>query len=291
MAQAAQQKQKPGIIWLASYPKSGNTWTRAFLHNLLYIMRGEEGEFDINRMNEFSTWDLATEKYTEVLGKPATEATKEEIAAIRPKVQEMVADEVDGLSFVKTHNALTVDRGHPTINLSVTSGAIYILRNPLDVAISLSHHINASIDEAIEVMAEVGNETAINEKSVFEVYETWSFHVKSWTAKPHRSIYVMRYEDMLDEPEKTFGALARHLLLDPTREQLLEAIDRASFKKLQEQEKKKEFREKPKHAEKFFREGRSGQWRDVLTKKQIKKIAFDHREQMRRFGYYPIDKT
>ena len=280
---------RPGIIWLASYPKSGNTWTRAFLHNLLYIMRGEDKEMvDINAMSEFSTWELQAAKYAEAAGKKPEELTHDDVAALRAKVQEMIADEVDGLSFVKTHNALVMDRGYPIINFAVTSGAIYIVRNPLDVAISFAHHMGKSIDDAIEFMETEGLETELNKKSVHEVYGSWSQHVASWTAKPHRAIYVMRYEDMLSDTEKTFGGLARHILLNPTKEQLRKAIENSSFRKLKEQEEKSSFREKPKAAKNFFRSGKAGEWRERLTDRQIRRIVSAHREQMERFGYYPL---
>ena len=110
----------------------------------------------------------------------------------------------------------------------------------------------------------------------------------SWTRKPHRAIYVMRYEDMLAEPKKTFGALARHLLFKPNDEQLADAIDRSSFERLREQEEKEGFRERPKKAERFFREGRSDQWKDVLTPAQVQRIVDEHGEQMQRFGYLPL---
>jgi hypothetical protein len=87
----------------------------------------------------------------------------------------------------------------------------------------------------------------------------------SWTRKPHLAIYVMRYEDMLGEPKKTFGALARHLLFRPSDSELDDAIKRSSFEQLKEQEEKDGFRERPEKAERFFREGRSCQWKDVLT--------------------------
>jgi hypothetical protein len=97
----------------------------------------------------------------------------------------------------------------------------------------------------------------------------------------------MRYEDMLNEPQKTFGALARHLLFTPGESELAEAIDRSSFERLREQEEKEGFRERPEHAKRFFREGRTGQWKDVLTPAQIKRIVDAHGEQMQRFGYLP----
>ncbi len=129
---------------------------------------------------------------------------------------------------MKTHNALAIDRGHSVINFAVTSGAVYIVRNPLDVAISLSHHMDKAIDETIAIMGSLA-ETPVNEKRVHEVWDSWSNHVLSWTGKPHRAIHVMRYEDMLISPEKTFGSLAQHLILGATAEQVRTAIDWSSF--------------------------------------------------------------
>jgi len=193
-----------------------------------------------------------------------------------------------GLIFIKPHQGLVVDRGHVTINFAVTSGAIYIVRNPLDVAISYAHHLGRSIDRAIEFMNRQNAEVSGNDKQVYEVYGSWSQHVMSWTRKPHPAIYVMRYEDMLNEPQKTFGALAQHLLFKPSDEQLTDAIDRSSFERLREQEEKDGFRERPEKAERFFREGRAGQWKEVLTPQQVQRIVDAHGEQMQRFGYLPL---
>ena len=286
-AQRSAPQPSSGIVWLASYPKSGNTWTRTFLHNLVKILGGEDDTQDINAMSRFSTAELFMPFYKEVLGFEPKEEHRKEIAAARHQVQQRIADAHDGIVFVNTHHALVMDRGHSTINFAVTSGAIYIVRNPLDVAISFSHHLNTSIDNAITRMATRNLETPISEKLVYEVYGSWSQHVESWTRKPHRAIYVMRYEDMLSDPEKTFGALARHLLLDATPAQLAQAIDKSSFDKLQAQEEKAGFRERPKQAERFFREGRAEQWKSVLTPDQVNRIVSDHREQMARFGYLP----
>jgi sulfotransferase family protein len=278
---------RSGIVWLASYPKSGNTWTRAFVHNLVHVTAGEGHAQPINELNQFSMTSAAKYLFEEVLGFHPTEKHLNEIAAARAQTQQYLADLVEGLVFVKTHQALAIDRGHPTINFSVTAGAIYIVRNPLDVAIFYAHHLGRSIDRSINLMNSKNAETSVNDKQVNELYGSWSQHVLSWTRKPHRAIYVMRYEDMLNEPQKTFGALARHLLFTPSDAQLAEAIDRSSFERLREQEEKEGFNERPQKAERFFREGRTGQWKDVLTPQQIQRIVDAHGEQMQRFGYLP----
>lgn len=274
-----------GIVWLASYPKSGNTWTRTFLHNLLGLLEGKDAEHDINEINEFTTWYLAAKRYEPHLGKPVQSASRAEIAAMRPRVQQEIAAQTNGLALVKTHHALVMDRGHPTLNFAVTSGAIYLVRNPLDVAISFAHHMNTDIDAAIDQMAFEGMETDVTEKSVYEVYGSWSQHVRSWTAKPHRAVCVVRYEDMLERPFETFARLSRHLLLRPTPEQIDEAIARSSFARLRAQEEAHGFREKPEAAKLFFREGRAGQWRHQLSRRQVRRIVQIHAQQMSRFGY------
>jgi hypothetical protein len=274
-----------GIVWLASYPKSGNTWTRTFLHNLLGLLEGKEAEHDINEINEFTTWDLAAKRYEPHLGKSVERASRAEIAAARPLVQQEIAAQTGGLSLVKTHHALVMDRGHSTLNFAVTSGAIYLVRNPLDVAISFAHHMNSDIDAAVDLMALEGMETEVTEKSVYEVYGSWSQHVRSWTAKPHRAICVVRYEDMLERPFETFARLSRHLLLRPTPEQIDEAVARSSFDRLRAQEEAHGFREKPDAARMFFREGKAGQWREGLSRRQVRRIVQAHAGQMSRFGY------
>ncbi|MGC1777868.1 MAG: sulfotransferase domain-containing protein [Xanthobacteraceae bacterium] len=181
------------------------------------------------------------------------------------------------------------DRGHSTVNFNVTAGAVYVVRNPLDVAISYAHHSGSSVDQVIAQMASTDLESNGKDDAVYEVIGSWSQHVWTWTRNPHRSLYAMRYEDMLADPEKAFAALARHLLLNSTRRHLLRAIERSSFARLQAQEKAKGFRERPPQADqRFFREGRAGQWKNVLTSAQIDRIVRDHGEQMQRFGYLPL---
>jgi sulfotransferase family protein len=283
---------RPGIVWIASYPKSGNTWARAFLHNLIRVCQGERGEQDINEMARFSTWDLDIRRYARFLGfEPNNHEHRNEIAATRHAVQQEVADSAEGMTFVKTHNGLFVDRGYSTINFAATSGAVYIVRNPLDVAISYAHHVGRPIDATISHMSLANTETDGSAIAVYEVHGSWSQHVHSWSRSDHRALHVMRYEDMLADPHAAFAALARHLLIDFTPRQLRKAVEQSSFARLAAQERKKGFRERPEVSDaNFFREGRAGQWKEVLTPAQVERIVNDHGEQMRRFGYLPLDQ-
>ncbi len=275
------------IVWLASFPRSGNTWTRNFLHNLLAALQGRDEEQNINDMHALTTWDVYPVWWEKHLPRGLGKASNVETAAVRLKVHADIAAAAQGLVFVKTHNALVLSYGQPTANLKVTSGAIYIVRNPLDVAISYAGHFGIPLDEAIQQISDPGLETANHERGAYEVYGAWHENVLSWTRKPSRTLYIMRYEDMLAEPEQTFGALARHLTLRPTPEQLQDAIARSSFDKLKEQEESGGFRERPKKSNAFFRVGKAGQWQEVLTKAQVRAIVRSNRVQMERFGYLP----
>jgi hypothetical protein len=274
------------IVWLASYPKSGNTWLRAFLHNLL---RDPQDGYDINRITDFCANDSAVGWYAPFIGRAPGDWTEEEVGKARRKAHEAITKVHPDSAFVKTHNALTFDRFGPLITMELTAGAIYILRNPLDVAISYSHHLGETIDWTIRLMNSPGAGTPNTPTNVFQQLRSWSEHVRSWTARPHPGLHVIRYEEMLSAPEQTFGGVANFLGLRPPRERLLRAIERSGFQELQRREEAHGFQERGRHLKRFFREGRAGQWREVLTRTQVRRIVEAHGHTMQRFGYSPLD--
>ena len=275
------------IIWLASYPKSGNTWMRSYLHNLL---TNAKAPVPIDDLTNFCLGESGAAPYAMLAGKPYETLTDEEVAKLRPRVhQEMTRVSPDSV-FVKTHSYMGPWYDMPLHNMDVTAGGIYILRNPLDVVLSLQNHFNIDLDEAIERLGTVGLQTTTGGGHVAEVHSSWSHHVESWTMQPNPQLLVLRYEDMLSNPQAVFGATARFLGLNPSQERLERAIRFSSFKVLKEQEEKGGFRERPKNAKAaFFREGRAEQWREVLTPDQVRRIISDHRVQMERFNYIPAD--
>jgi hypothetical protein len=90
---------------------------------------------------------------------------------------------------------------------------------------------------------------------------SWSFHVASSMSVPHRPVLTLRYEDMLAAPERSFARLASFLRKKPTLAQLQRSIEKSSFAELASQEAAHGFIERPKTAERFFRAGKSGQWK------------------------------
>ena len=273
------------IIWLASYPKSGNTWLRAFLHNLL---RNPPEAYDINDLGDFTLGESSFAWYRRLDERPIEAFTEAEIAALRPKVHRRLTTIVPDSTFVKTHCAVMEDHGVPTVTFGVTAGAIYVVRNPLDVAISYAHHRGTSHADTIDYMAKSRAQVPASNSHVHELLGSWSEHVESWTAKPSKALHVVRYEDMLMKPQTAFGGIVRFLGLKVPRDRLERAIARSSFRVLQEQERQHGFREKSEFADRFFREGKSGQWRKLLTPAQIDRMVAAHSQEMKRFGYLPL---
>ena len=116
---------------------------------------------------------------------------------------------------------------------------------------------------------------------------SWSENVGSWTARPHPAVLVVRYEDLIADPTKYFGAVARHLLMAPTEDQLDKAIGMTGFERLRRKEAEAGFAERPDTTTQFFRAGKAGQWRETLTDAQVARMVAAHKPLMRKFGYLP----
>ena len=276
-----------GIVWLASYPKSGNTWLRTFLYHLVRIQNGLPREEDeLNKLDRASGYEAKLfGLFEQYLGKPLEQASRVEAMGVRPQVQMTVAERMPNVAMLKTHNLMGELGGMPTVSPRASIGAIYIVRDPRDVASSLAKHIGRSVDEAIEVMATSAFATDNQAETAFEIWGSWSEHVASWTTEKSPTILVVRYEDMLAKPTETFGAIAEHLRQELTPEQLTEAIELSSFDKLKRQEEEGAFRERSVHADRFFVSGKAGGWRDWLTEAQALRILQTHRYEMGHFGY------
>ncbi|WP_421726532.1 sulfotransferase domain-containing protein [Bauldia sp.] len=278
-----------GIVWIASYPKSGNTWIRVFLHHLFRMADGRPLEdYDLDSLSRTSTVAFGrVDLFERFMEKPILESDPVDIAFARPKVQQAMVDEEDRVIFVKTHSFLGRVFDQPLINRAVSSGAIYIVRNPLDVAVSLQSYLGVSLDSAIRSMGASLNASPTVEIRAQEIWGSWTENVGSWTTNSPPVVHVVRYEDLLADTRNQFDAIVRHLRLDVTPEQVEEALALSSFDRLQAQEAATGFIERPSYSGQFFRAGKAGQWRDVLSPEQIDRIVSDHGEQMSRFGYLP----
>jgi hypothetical protein len=244
-----------GILWLASYPKSGNTWLRAFLANYLADARTP---VDINALPDFAYGDMRVNYYVQVSGRSAETLTWEDINALRPQVHRFLAAARPGAVFVKTHTVLTTIKGVPTITPDATLGAIYVVRNPFDVAVSFAHHYGLSIADGVKALCFRALQIEPKPGHILQPVSDWSAHVTSWLQAPGLRLQLLRYEDMLTSPQATFALALDFLQIPRERERLKRAIRHSSFRVLAEQERQAGFVERSQNAERFFRRGGSG---------------------------------
>ncbi|WP_371226912.1 sulfotransferase domain-containing protein [Roseovarius sp. 2305UL8-3] len=274
---------KNSIVWLASYPKSGNTWTRAFLAN--YLVNPDK-PIPINQINRFGMGDSIAKTYHMVAGRQIDLNNIELVLSLREKVlRGIVANNAD-VNFTKTHNIKKVARGVELIPDRFTRSAIYILRNPLDMVLSYARHYGTSVEEAVKRIGNKDNGNAATTATTAEFLGNWSDHVDSWTASAPYPVLVLRYEDLLEDPEVHFAKIVEHIGMPLDDKRLKKAVKFSSFKELSKQEKKDGFVEKSEQAKSFFTKGTSGQWKDELNNDLVRRIRRDHRVVMKRYGYY-----
>lgn len=276
-----------GIIWLASFPKSGNTWLRMFLYQLARVQAGRPREEDeINKIGRVTRTEAGFYLiYERFLGKTLAEASQDETITVRTQVQASIARHFPSPVLLKTHALLGTLGGRPTINTDVSIGAIYLVRDPRDVAVSLARHLGTSIDEAVALINEHDRFVPGNSRAVGEPWGSWSQNVESWVEGADDTLLAVRYEDMLAEPAKTFASIVAHLQQKATPAQLAEAIRLSSFDELKSQEEKRGFHLRQEGGGLFFASGKSGVWREALSGAQADAIVSAHGETMRKFDY------
>lgn len=282
------------IYWLASYPKSGNTWMRAVLENVL----GGDQAADINRFGTAVHGSAASRLlFDRTMAIDSTDLTEPEIACLRPGAYRALAAAATRSMVFKVHDGWTLTcEGAPVFPTDVTGGAVYIIRNPLDVAVSFAHHFGVDVDTAIARMNDGSHALGRVDRDrgpgtlLRQDLGSWSDHVRGWTEVAPIPIHVLRYEDMHAAPEAAFTAALAFLGYEAEPARLRIVLHHASFAQLRAQEDQRGFREVVTSGTRFFREGRTGAWRDVLNTGQVTRIVEHHGEIMDRFGYLPDDR-
>jgi hypothetical protein len=274
------------ILWLASYPKSGNTWFRAFLTALL-----NDGEVDINQMASDGIFS-SRETFDLVADIDSRDLYDDEAKLMVADVYRCIAAETNALSIIKVHDFFGPDpQGNNLVPEDVTQCAIYFIRNPLDIAGSLANHMNFSIEEAINMLNNsdacmAGQPGNLNKNMQFRQYlSDWSSHVNSWTLQPSFPVYVIRYEDALINTFESFTKALNFIGWQYSIERILNAALASGFDNLRKQEEEKGFKEKQFKTSNFFRSGITGSWEKELNKEQAKKIISMHRINLEKYKY------
>lgn len=286
------------VVWLASYPKSGNTWLRILL-GCLSLRDGEA--VDINELPSGTASARAPLDFHMLIDSGLL--THDEIDCLRPRLHEILAGEQvfestpeagTPVRFVKTHDAYTLTpNGEPLLaGRRGAKGAILIVRDPRDIAPSLANHLEATTDAAIEFM---GNADASfcgkpdrQDSQLRQKLPGWSGHVASWLEQSDIPVQVLRYEDLRNDTAGTVLKALRFSGWPVARESVEHAVALAAFDNLQAQERAAGFGEwfaRGSSGKLFFRRGEAGGWRGELTAEQVARIERAHGPMMQRLGY------
>ncbi|WP_244624644.1 sulfotransferase domain-containing protein [Sphingomonas sp. So64.6b] len=274
-----------GVVLLASYPKSGNTWTRAFLASL-----DSGGSIpDINALGPPAS--LSSRAVCDlVLDEDTGDLSNAEIARVRPWISRRVAGEF--AAPVKAHDAWLVPPGatEPPFPADIIDRAILIVRDPRDVALSCVHHFGKPLARIVDDMADpdfaLGTSGKHSNRQIYQFVSTWSGHVRSWLDQSDFPVRLIRYEDMITDPVASFTAAARFLGRKEDDATIARAVESSSFDVLVRQETRDGFAERLGGSNApFFRSGRAGGWREAMPGTVAARIADDHGATMRRLGY------
>jgi aryl sulfotransferase len=283
----AVQVPVPKIIWLASYPKSGNTWMRILLTN---YVRDASVPADINRLDG-GPMASARACFDESAGIEASALGDGVIEQLRPQVFRCLLREATDTLYMKVHDAWgRTSCGDALFPPDVTAGVVYMLRNPLDVAPSCSHHWGVSMAQAVENLCAPAFAVARSRDGLADQLRQqlrcWTGHARSWLEESGLRVHLVRYEDLRSDPESVFGAVVRFCGLPWDAARVRKAVTFSAFSELRDQEQTHGFRERPlRSSGPFFRCGTSGSWRDELPLALAEQLIQTHRASMRHFGY------
>jgi hypothetical protein len=280
------------IIWIASYPKSGNTWLRSLISSYFFT---DDGFFDFKLLKNIPSYPSPPffEKYPDKFDKP--EAT----AKYWIPEQERINKNNNKLIFLKTHNALCKINGYSFTDNKNSLGAVHIIRDPRNVISSISNHYQIDLDEALKFM-KTPNKAIFVKKDQrylgFNALFSWSSNNKSWSECQKFPILTIKYEDLEKETFETFKKVfefikkVSKLKEDFNQKKAEVAIKNCNFEKLQKLEKEKGFYEaisKKNSSEKikFFNLGNKNNYKDLLNKNLIDEINLFYKDELKKYNY------
>lgn len=268
------------LVWLASYPKSGNTWVRMLLGEYTRGVDDIAVRYSDSQLYWYQAPAPVGAKEMGIVGQ-----TQLRGAAVM-HMQAFMANNIP--SFVKTHHMAGKVNGVHLFPLSWTNKAVYVVRDPRDVVKSLQNHMGLeTTDVAIEQLAEV-RQMISQDDSATHFISSWSENVKSWLNHECEPL-IVRYEDLHEDAGRELRRVLEYVELnDIDEDRIRRAVDECEFSRLKKREQSGEkFPEaSPNQGEEgFFRKGLVGSHKDELTKEQIAQVEEDHGEVMGMVDY------
>ena len=270
------------IIWIASYPKSGNTLLRSMLSSYLF---SEEGIFNFEQLKKIKQFP---NKLTyESLGVDTSDHNELIKNSIRAQ-EEM--NKGRSVGFLKTHNMLYNFKGkYPFTDYKNSLGVVYVVRDPRNVVLSYARHVDVSAKEAVKVVTKSVSHDVM-------LQGNWSQHYLSWKAFREKNRYLLiKYEDLISNREETFLRILKFLFklrninLVVDQNKLKNVINSTSFENLKKLEQQNGFTEhvKDKQGKKivFFDKGVKRDWAYSLDKDMTAEIEKTFNKEMIELRY------
>ena len=284
------------IIWITSYPKSGNTWIRSLLCAYLF---SKDGKFNFNlleNIKQFSGKNLLSDPNNN---------SENQLRIIENWItSQKIINKDKKIHFLKTHNALCTINGNKFTDAFNTMAALYIVRDPRNLITSLSHHYEIDLKEAFRFLTNkkktifpinfMEGDKVKNTYQDVNVLGDWSGHYKSWKNIGFCPIKIVKYEDILFDTHAVFISilefLSKFMKLKIDKEKIRKSINSTNFEILSQMEKKQGFVEstisnKTKQKLKFFNLGKKNDWKKLLDHGTIKKIDSVFKNEMRELNY------
>ena len=274
-------------IFIASFPKSGNTWLRTIITSLLL----SNEKFELNKINkirlfsDISNFKFVKEKKFQKNGNLDFNWMSNNWI----NIQKIINSQSNKNIIYKTHSVRGKINGTFFTDESVCLGFIYIVRDPRDVVISLSRHSGSPIDKTIfDVLYD--NKKITSARGANELISTWRNNINSWLDFTNVSNLIIKYEEILVNPKEhilkiiLFLEKIMNIKFNIDDKKLQEILFRTSFENLQATEKLNGFSEATKYTN-FFREGKSNQWKSILNREQIRNIEKELSVPLQSIGY------
>ena len=278
------------IIWLASYPKSGNTWVRSIISSLIF---SEDGNFNFQLIRNIKQFPIK-EQFKQFTN---NYENLNEIKKYWISAQEMINLD-NKIKFFKTHHLNCKIDNFSFTNKNNTLATIYIIRDPRNLVNSISNHFSYSIEESKNFILSpryIGGNKALGDLSKHNlpiILGSWKEHYKFWKAKTDDYLLI-KYEDLISQPEfelnKIIKFLEKYILIKTNDKKNKKILETTSFENLKKLEEKGEFKENafqsPGVKKKFFNLGPKNNWKIQLNSKIKKQIELKLSDEMKELGY------
>ena len=281
------------IIWIASYPKSGNTWVRSLLSAYLYT---EDGIFNFNLLKKILKFP--SKKYLKFFTKDFSNIKKISEYWIPAQNRINLYNENESI-FLKTHSALCTLENNSFTNKANTQAVIYIVRDPRNVITSISNHYSFNIEESYNFMIDnsrmlVADKWGGKNFGISEMLGSWSQHYKSWQNIKFAPILNIKYENLINDTKNSLitiiNFLQRFIEVKVDNKKILKTVESCNFENLSKMEKKQGFDEAA-YSEKtnkkvdFFHLGEKNNWKNLLSLEMEKKIRTAFDKEMKELKY------